>query len=53
MQVRGEGTWELRDNSGGCVTIDQDVPDVSYRGLNDRITSARIVNNFQYRRDRN
>jgi len=51
IQLRGGGTWEVCDNSGGCVTINQDVSDVSDLGLDDRITSARIVNS-QYRRDR-
>jgi hypothetical protein len=51
IQIRGGGTWEVCDNSGGCVTINQDVSDVSDLGLDDRITSARVVN--QYRRDRN
>jgi len=50
VQIRGGGTWEVCDNSGGCVTINQDVSDLSQLGLNDRITSARVVN--QYRRDR-
>jgi hypothetical protein len=45
VQIRGGGAWELCDTSGDCATIDQDVSDVSYLGLNDRITSARIVNN--------
>jgi len=50
VQIRGGGTWEVCDNSGGCVTINQDVSDLSDLGLNDRITSARVVN--PYRRDR-
>jgi hypothetical protein len=50
VQIRGGGAWELCDNSGNCTTIDQDVSDLSYLGLNDRITSARVVNNAQYRR---
>jgi Beta/Gamma crystallin len=52
IQVRGAGAWELCDGSGNCATINQNVPDISRIGLNDRITSARIVNNSQYRRDR-
>ena len=52
IQVRGGGAWELCDSSGNCATIDQDVPDISWIGLDDHITSARIVNNSQYRRDR-
>jgi len=50
VQIRGGGTWEVCDNSGGCVAISQDVSDLSDLGLNDRITSARVVN--PYRRDR-
>ena len=50
VQIRGGGAWELCDTSGNCATIDQDVSDLSYLGLNDRITSARVVNNPQYRR---
>jgi hypothetical protein len=50
VQIRGGGAWELCDTSGNCATIDQDVSDVSDLGLNDRITSARVVNNSQYRR---
>jgi beta/gamma crystallin len=50
VQIRGGGTWEVCDNSGGCATINQDVSDLSALGLKDRITSARVVN--QYRRDR-
>jgi len=45
VQIRGGGAWELCDTSGNCETIDQDVSDLSYLGLRDRITSARIVNN--------
>jgi hypothetical protein len=45
VQIRGGGAWELCDTSGNCATIDQDVSDMSYLGLNDRITSARVVNN--------
>ena len=52
VQIRGGGTWEVCDNSGGCVAISQDVSDLSDLGLNDRITSARVVNNPQYRQDR-
>jgi Beta/Gamma crystallin len=44
VQLRGGGAWELCDTSGNCATIDQDVSDLSYLGLNDRITSARVVN---------
>ena len=52
VQLRGGGTWELCDSSGRCATINQDVADVSRLGLNGRITSARIVETSQYRRDR-
>jgi hypothetical protein len=52
VQIRGGGAWELCDNSGECATIDQDVSDVLELGLSDRITSARVVNNSRYRRDR-
>jgi Beta/Gamma crystallin len=45
VQIRGGGAWELCDTSGNCETIDQDVSDLSDLGLNDRIVSARIVNN--------
>jgi hypothetical protein len=48
VQIRGGETWELCDTSDNCATIDQDVSDLSDLGLNDRITSARTVN--QYRR---
>jgi beta/gamma crystallin len=51
VQLRGGGAWELCDTSGNCATIDQDVSDMSDLGLNDRITSARVVNNSQYRRN--
>jgi len=51
VQLRGGGTWELCDSSESCVTINQDVSDVSDLGLNDRITSARIVNTSVYRRN--
>ena len=52
VQLRGGGAWELCDTSGNCATIDQDVSDISWLGLNDRITSAHVVNNSQYRRNR-
>jgi hypothetical protein len=52
VRIRGGGTWELCDGSGECSTIDRDVPDVSWLGLNDRIMSARPMNNTDYRRDR-
>jgi len=45
VRIRGGGAWELCDTSGNCATIDQDVSDLSDLGLNDRITSARVVNN--------
>lgn len=44
VQIRGGGAWELCDTSGNCATIDRDVSELSDLGLNDRITSARIVN---------
>jgi hypothetical protein len=50
VRLRGVGTWELCDSSDNCATIHQDVADLSDLGLNDRITSARLVNNSQYRR---
>jgi len=49
VQIRGGGAWELCDTSGNCATIDQDVSDLSDLGLNDRITSARVVNNSRDR----
>jgi len=49
IQLRGGGSWEVCDTSGDCATINQDVSDVSWLGLNDRITSAHLVN--PYRRD--
>jgi len=52
IQLRGGGSWELCGSSGRCATINQDVADVSRLGLNGRITSARIVETSQYRRDR-
>ena len=45
VRIRGGGAWELCDTSGDCATIDQDMSDLSYLGLNDRIISARVVNN--------
>jgi Beta/Gamma crystallin len=51
VQLRGGGSWELCDSSGHCATINQDVADVSRLGLNGRITSARVVETSQYRRD--
>jgi hypothetical protein len=42
-RVRG-GVWQLCDRSGRCVTVSQDVPDLSRLGLNGRITSARVIN---------
>jgi hypothetical protein len=50
VQLRGGGAWELCDTSGTCLTISQDVADVSRLGLKDRITSARLVNPSVYRR---
>ena len=50
VQIRGGAAWELCDTSGNCATIDQDVSELSDLGLNDRIVSARVVNNSQYRR---
>jgi hypothetical protein len=50
VQLRGGGAWELCDTSGDCVTISQDVADVSRLGLKDRIASARPVNPNGYRR---
>lgn len=47
VQIRGGGAWELCDTSDNCETIDQDVSDLSYLGLNDRIVSARPVNNYR------
>ena len=49
VQIRGGGTWELCDTSGNCATIDDDVSDMSYLGLSDRIISARVVNNSRNR----
>jgi hypothetical protein len=49
VQIRGDGAWELCDTPGNCATIDQDVSDLSDLRLNDRITSARVVNNSRYR----
>jgi hypothetical protein len=51
VRLRGASAWELCDNSGGCVTINQDVSDVSQLGLTGRIISARAVNDYQYRRN--
>ena len=34
---RSSGAWELCDTSGNCVTINQDVPDVSRLGLRARL----------------
>jgi beta/gamma crystallin len=51
VQVRGGGGWELCDSSGSCVTIHQDVADVSRLGLKGRITLARPVNSNPYRRN--
>jgi hypothetical protein len=45
VQIRGGGAWELCDTSGNCATIDQDVSELSDLGLNDRIVSARVLNN--------
>ena len=33
VQIRGGGAWELCDTSGNCATIDQDVSDLSYLGI--------------------
>jgi hypothetical protein len=44
-EVRG-GTWQLCDRTGRCVTVSQDVPDLSRLGLTGRITSARVVNGY-------
>jgi hypothetical protein len=52
VQVRGGGAWELCDQSRRCATIDQDVPDVSRLRLKGRITSARPVDDSQWRRNR-
>jgi Beta/Gamma crystallin len=51
VQLRGGGVWELCDISGNCVTINQDVADVSRLGLKVQITSARLVNTNPYRRN--
>jgi len=51
VQLRGGGAWELCDSSGTCVTIDQDVADISRLGLKGQITSARPVNPNPYRRN--
>ena len=51
VQLRGSGAWELCDTSGNCVTINQDVPDVSRLGLRGQITSARPVNTNPFRRN--
>jgi hypothetical protein len=51
VQVRGGGSWELCDSSGRCAMINQNVADVSRLGLNGKITSARIVEASQYRRN--
>jgi beta/gamma crystallin len=52
VQLRGGGSWELCDSAGGCTIINQDVADVSRLGLNGRITSARVVTDARFRRDR-
>jgi hypothetical protein len=52
VQLRGGGTWELCNESGRCATIDQDVSKMSQLKLNGRITSARLVNDSQDRRNR-
>ena len=47
VEVRG-GTWELCDQAawrGNCVTVDQDVSDLSSLGLNGSVMSARPVYN--------
>jgi len=51
VELRGGGAWELCDSSGTCVTIDQDVADISRLGLKGQITSARPVNPNPYRRN--
>jgi hypothetical protein len=51
VEVRS-GTWELCDRTGRCATVSQNVPDLSRLGLSGRITSARLVNNYQDPRDR-
>jgi hypothetical protein len=51
VQLRGGGAWELCDTAGKCVTINQDVADVSRLGLKGQITSARPVNSNPYRRN--
>jgi hypothetical protein len=46
VEVRG-GTWELCDQAGfrgNCVTVDQDVSDLSSLGLNGTVMSARPLN---------
>ena len=45
VEVRG-GTWELCDREGwrgNCVTVDQDIPDLSRLGLTGAIVSARPI----------
>ena len=47
VEVRG-GTWELCDQAawrGNCVTVDQDVSDLSSLGLNGSVMSARPIYN--------
>jgi hypothetical protein len=52
VQLRGGGAWELCDQARRCATIDQDVPDLSRLRLKGRITSARVVDASQDRRNR-
>ncbi len=45
VEVRG-GVWELCDQAvwrGNCVTVDQDVSDLSSLGLNGAVMSARPI----------
>jgi beta/gamma crystallin len=44
IQLRGGSRWEVCDSSGNCAAINEDVSDVSVLGLNDRITSVRLMN---------
>lgn len=48
IQVRDNRPWQVCDNTGECVTITQDVPDVSELGLNGRITSVRPLRNSRF-----
>ena len=48
IQVRGGGVWRVCDEYGGCVNVDRNVPDISYLGLDGRITSVREVNNRRF-----